>query len=62
MLGHHHVSYNRKVITPPDLLQHLQEQIAILFSPQQGASLITACGDEMQISGAVIAMEPPGHC
>ena len=61
MLGHHDVADNDKPIAAPDLFQNFEKQVAILFFPQQCTSLITARRDEVQISGAVITMQLPGH-
>ena len=50
VLRHHHVADYRKPIAAANLLQNFEKQIPILLFPQQRTSLITACGDEMQIS------------
>ena len=61
MLGHNHIADNHKPIAAADLLQNFEKQIPILFLSQQCTALIAACGNEMQISSAVITMQPSGH-
>src|SRR5579863_57332 len=58
MLGHDHISNHDKTIALADLFQYLEEQVAMLAAAQQGSSLIATGSDEVQVSGAVIAMEP----
>ena len=61
MLRHNHVSDYRKAIAAANLLQDLKKQVSILLFAEQRAPLVTACGDEVQVSVAVIAMQPLGH-
>ncbi len=49
------------MIAPSHLLQHLEKQVSILPAAEHGAALITTGSDKVQISSAVIAMEPVGH-
>jgi hypothetical protein len=61
MLGHHDVTDDNKAIAPADLLQNLEEQISILPDTEESAAVVTACGDEMKVSGTGVAMESGGH-
>jgi len=61
MLGHDHVAYDYKVVATAHLLQHFKEQVAILRVAQDWAALVATRGDEMEVSGAVVAMESVGH-
>jgi hypothetical protein len=45
----------------PDLLKHGEKQIAPLPRAKQRLPLVTTTGDEVQVSGTVVAFEPPRH-
>ena len=61
VLGHDDVSDYSKTVAPPHLLQHVQEQVAIMGAAEQWQALVPAGGDEVRVSRPVIAMEPVGH-
>jgi hypothetical protein len=61
MFGHDHVAHDYEVVTPADLLQNLEERIPVLRTGEQSPPLVTACGDEVEVSGAVVTVESFGH-
>lgn len=61
VLGHDHVADYHETVTPSHRLQNLQEQISVLRGAQERAPLITTGSDEVQVSGAVITMQPIRH-
>jgi hypothetical protein len=61
VFGHDHIADDHKLIAPADLFEDLEKKIAALSAAQQGLATITTTGDEMQVSGAVVAVKAPGH-
>jgi hypothetical protein len=61
MLGHDHVPDDHQAIPPVHLLQHFEEEIAIRRLLQQRQPVIATGGDEVEISGAVVATKFVGH-
>jgi hypothetical protein len=61
VLGHDDVTDNDELIVLADLFEDSQKQIATPLCAKQGLATITTASDEMQVSGAVIASEAPGH-
>ena len=61
VLGHHHITGDHKVVASAHLLQHLQKQVPTVAGTQQRAPPVAARGDEVEMSGTVIAMESVGH-
>jgi gamma-glutamyl-gamma-aminobutyrate hydrolase PuuD len=57
VLRHHYVADHHQVVALAHLLPHVQEQITVRSAAQQGSTLITIGGDEMQVSSAVVTME-----
>jgi hypothetical protein len=50
VLGHHHKTNQRKLISFPDISQHLHKQISRPHSPQQSLDAITTKRNEVQMS------------
>ena len=61
VLGHHHTTGDDEVVASAHLLQHVEKQVATVVGTQQRAPPITAGGEEVEMSGTVIAMESVGH-
>lgn len=61
MLGHDDVSVNDETVLTARFFQDLQEAIAGFGCAQEGLTAVTTGSDEMQIVGAIIAMESLGH-
>jgi hypothetical protein len=58
---HHDVSEHHQDVTPAHLFQHFEQKVAPFGSVEQRPSLLTAARDEVQIIGAVVALEAGGH-
>jgi hypothetical protein len=56
---HDHVADHHQLITPADLLQHLEKQVAALGRAQKRLPPVTTAGDEVQVAGSVVALEAP---
>jgi hypothetical protein len=61
VLGHDHVAENGKAVFAARLLEKLQEQIAALGPVQERDAMIATAGDEVQLSGVIVALEASGH-
>ncbi len=61
VLRHDHITHHDEVIPTANLLEDLQEQVAPARSTKKRARVITAAGDEMQMSGLVTAMQVAWH-
>jgi hypothetical protein len=61
VLGHDHIAYDHEVIPAAHAFENFQQQIAIPPLSQQRQPTITAGGDEVEISRAIIATEFVGH-
>jgi hypothetical protein len=58
---HDHVAYDDKTIAPTDLFQDLEKQVATLLAGEQGTALVATRSYEVEVPGAVVAMESVGH-
>src|SRR4051812_921424 len=56
VLWHDDVSQDHEAVFQSRLFQQTQEQVAAPCRTEKAAALITAAGDEVQVSGAVIAL------
>src|SRR5690242_5743463 len=61
MLGHHHIPSHDQTVTRADLLENFQKQVPPSGCAQQWTPMITTESDEVQVSSAVVTMQPPGH-
>ena len=61
VLGHDDVSNDDEVITTAHLFENVEQEIADLSIVQQWTPLITTRGNEMGVTGAVLAMEAVRH-
>lgn len=61
MLGHDYVAHDHKTIAPPNLLQDLEKQVAIQRAAEQWTALVATLGDEVEVSGAIVAVESVRH-
>ena len=61
MLRHDHVTNDHKTIAFANPLQDLEKQVAIPGAAEQRAPLVATRSDEVQVSGAVVAMESVRH-
>src|SRR5258708_7009548 len=60
VLGHDHVSDDDETAAHAHLLQDFEKQIPPADGPQQRSLVITARGDEVQVSFAVVTMKTTG--
>ena len=56
VLGHDHVTDDHELIAPAHLLQHSEQQVTTARRAEQRLPAITTAGDEMKVSGAVVAL------
>jgi len=56
VLRHRDISHDHELVTAADLFEELEEEVAALPSSQQRTTVVTTEGDEMKISGAVVAV------
>jgi hypothetical protein len=61
MFWHHGIPNDYELMALPYLLQNLQEEIARVPLAQERSALVATRGDEVEISGAVVAMQVGGH-
>jgi hypothetical protein len=61
MLGHDHIANNDKVVSPPNLFQYSQQQVAMLPLAEHRHALITTGGDEVEIPRTIVATKFVGH-
>jgi len=61
MLGHHDVSDDYELVTASDVLESFEKEVPIARTAEQRTSLITTGGDEVGVSGAIVAVEAVGH-
>ena len=55
VFGHDHITGDDELISTAHPFQFGQEQIAVVRRAENGLSPITTAGDEVQVSGAVVA-------
>lgn len=55
VFGHDDVTNDHELVAFAHALQHRQEQVATARRGEKGLSSITTAGDEVQVSGAVVA-------
>jgi len=60
VFGHDHISHDNKLISAANLFEDFEEKISSGLRVQKATSLVTAEGNEMKISGAVVSSEV-GH-
>src|SRR5579872_1497061 len=58
---HHYVTEDNEPVFDANFFERSQEQVAPLGGVQPRLSLVTAAGDEVQISGTVITLQTPWH-
>jgi len=61
VLRHDDIADYRKVISPPNLFDHFEQQIAGLRSGEKRFSLVATGGDEVGVSRAVVTLEFVWH-
>jgi hypothetical protein len=61
VLGHDHITEDHESIALSNFFQNGEKQIAPAGRTQSRLTVITTAGDEVQISGAIISFEIPGH-
>jgi hypothetical protein len=61
VLGHDDRTEDHEAIPFSGMLKDAQEQVATQWSAEPRLSAVTAAGDEMDVSGAVISFQPFGH-
>jgi hypothetical protein len=61
VFGHNDVPDDNQVITTANLLEDVKEQIADAGIVQERTSLITTRGNEMGVTGAIVAMQAVRH-
>ncbi|MGD0567120.1 MAG: hypothetical protein ABSA78_01845 [Candidatus Sulfotelmatobacter sp.] len=61
MLGHDDIAHDHKAIAPAHPLQDFEQQVAMLRFRQQRQSTEATGSDEVETSGAVVALEFVGH-
>src|SRR5882762_5524170 len=61
VVRHHHVPHQQKVIPLANLSEGMYKQVSRTNRPQQGQLPVTAKGDKVQITPAVIALQLLGH-
>ena len=61
VVRHHHVPHQQQVIPLANLSEGMYKQVSRTNRPQQGQLPVTAKGDKVQITPAVIALQLLGH-
>src|SRR5580700_10414554 len=61
MLRHDYVTDDHKLMTLPDLLHNFEEEIARARCPEKGTALIATCGNKVEVSSAVEAVQVCRH-
>jgi len=61
VLGHDDVAHHHELIPAANLFENCLKQVSALLCAEQRLPPITTTGDEVQVSGAVVAREIPGH-
>jgi hypothetical protein len=61
MLGHHHIADHVEATPHAHSFQRPDKRMAGLLSVQQRSAMITAEGDEMQLSGLLVPLQTPRH-
>jgi len=61
VFGHDHISGDGEVVAAPHLFQNAEKQIPMARAVQQRQTLVAAGGDEVGVSGSVVAMEAARH-
>ena len=61
VLRHDHVSNYNETTASSNLLEDFKKQVPAARGAQQRTPMITTKGDEVQVSGAIAAMQTPGH-
>src|SRR5580692_4389032 len=61
VLGHDDVSEHHEAMLAADFFQTVQEQITALCSVEPRLSFIATASDDVEIAGAVVALETLGH-
>lgn len=58
---HYHITQQHEMVASSDLFENVHQQLSVSHTAQQRQPLITAGGDEMAVSRAVVAVQPVGH-
>ncbi len=61
MFGHDHVSQNHHPVAAAHGFEHCEEKIAVAGGGEERLPLETAARNEMEITGAVVAMKRSRH-
>ena len=61
MLGHDHVSIHHELIALLGFLQDLEKAVATACRTQDRQAMIATAGDEVEVLGAVVSLQPCGH-
>jgi hypothetical protein len=61
MFGHDDVAYDQGAMPLADLLDDFEEQVVVVWAARQRSALVTTRGDEVGVSGAIVAVEIAGH-
>jgi len=61
VIGHDHVSDHDETVTQANLFPDFEKQVPPAEGSEQRPLVITAGGDEVQVSFAVVTMQAPGH-
>ena len=61
VFGHDDVSEDDEAVAAADLFEKVEEEVAAAFASQQGSTLIATAGDEVEITGTVVAAQSSGH-
>ena len=61
MVWHDHVSHQQKLIPLANLSQCVHEYVSRANRPQQGQPPVTAEGEKVKITAAVVTLELLGH-
>ena len=61
VFGHDYVSVNDKPVLAARFFKNVDEPISTFRGTEDGLTMVTAAGDEVQMLCAVVAMELSGH-
>jgi len=61
MLRHDYVTDDYKLMTLADLLQNFEEEMARAGCAEKRTALITACGNKVGVSSAIVAVQVCRH-
>lgn len=61
VLGHDHVSEERKAVAVADLTQDFEEDVAAAFGSEERQTMVTTAGDEVQVTQAIAPFKAVFH-